>query len=99
MLAGGHDGVAPRGRAADRSLRRDVTQALDGKSEAPVGYQGKANVIGSGVRDDSNQSLGSASCENSGQALASRSRRLIRARAMRLFTVPTLSPSACAISS
>jgi hypothetical protein len=66
--AGRQDGVAPRRRAAYRSLRNDVTLALDGKSGAPRWSQGQAKVIGSGERADSNQSLGSASCENSGQA-------------------------------
>ena len=50
------------------------------------------------VRFGSNQSEGTESGANSGQAWARSARRLIRARAMRLFTVPTLIPSASAIS-
>ena len=49
-------------------------------------------------RAESNHSRGEASGENSGHAWTSSTRRLLRARAMRLFTVPMLMPKVRAIS-
>lgn len=48
-------------------------------------------------RTGSNHSRAAASVENSGQASAISPRSFPRARAMRLFTVPGLTPSSCAI--
>lgn len=49
--------------------------------------------------DGRNQSPASASPANSGKDSVNRARRFSRARAMRLFTVPTLIPKFSAISS
>ena len=70
--------------------------ARDGSAGAGV-YQAAARRPL--ARAGSNQSEGADSGANSGHSSASSVRRFSRARAMRLFTVPTLMPRACAISS